>query len=424
MNYSQLPQAKGLTPQALGQNAIGFIATEQIDGKWTTIFRPREYRVNDKPFMKRFAAMARSAATVSNPCIMRPAEYVADDRGGYYAFDSTRYTTLRQLLAEKPGIVADEMWTADFLDTLLTALGHLHRKGLMAVELTPTSILVGKQPPHKLMLLPPASDFADIRRDVWTREDGFIAPEVFDDDQQTVIDARTDLYGAARIIEHIYQLSEVPPELRSFIQACTQANTAARPADVEAARHLLKRAKQRHKLINRSFAILTAAVIVGLLAWGMGAPDMEMPFKEPDHVSKDTFGLHLRSDESLVEAQGRDIFDNDSIFMLADTSVSLSPERKAAERRRMKAAEKQYKQQYERVAVAILTPVYSSRNLHGDQQNFMLLSTQAMQRLQDLAISMQKQYQLDPTTAEALAGEVIEKVTDRLNAEAATETAK
>ena len=424
MNYSQLPQAKGLTPQALGQNTIGFIATEQIEGKWTTIFRPRDYRVNDKPFMKRFAGMASSAAAISSPYIMRPTQYVADESGGYYAFDSTRYITLRQLLSEKPGIVADEMWTADFLDTLLTALGHLHSKGLLAVELTPTSILVGKMPPHKLMLMPPASDFTDIRRDVWTREDGFIAPEVFADDMQTVIDARADIYGAARIMEHIFHLSEVPPELRTFIKACTQADPAARPADIEAARRLLKRAKRCHRFVNRSLAVLTAAVIVGLLAWGLGTPDDEMPFKEPDHISRDTFGLHLRSDESLVPEHDSDIFDDDSIFRLQDTATSLSPERKAAVRRRMKAAEKQFKQQYERVAVAILTPVYTSRNLHGDQQNFMLLSTQAMQRLQDLAISMQKQYDLDPTTAEALAGQVIEKVTDRLVAEAATENAE
>ena len=424
MNYSQLPEAKGLTPQALGQNAIGFIATEQVDGKWATVFRPRDYRVHDKPFMKRFTETAKLTAPVSNPCIMRPADYVSDDHGGYYAFGPARYITLRQLLTEKPGIVADEIWTAEFIDSLLTALDHLHRKGLLAIELTPTSVLVGKLPPHKLMLMPPASPFADIRRDVWTREDGYVAPEVFDDDPQTLIDARADLYGAARIVEHIYQFSEVPAELRTFIQACTQANPAARPADVNAARHLLKKAQRRHKLINRSFAILTAAVIVGLLAWGLGAPDGEMPFKEPDHVSTDSFGLLLKSDESLVPAQTRDIFDNDSIFLLEDTSISLSPERKAAERRRLKAAEKQYKQQYERVATAILTPVYTSRNLHGDQQNFMLLSTQAMQRLQDLAISMQKQYQLDPTTAEALAGEVIEKVTNRLNTEAAAQTAK
>ena len=418
MNYSQLPSAMGLTPQSLGQNAVGYITNESIDGKWVTLFRPNKYRINDEAFMQRFRELGQVATAIRDPHVMRPTEYVADEQGGYYSFGVARYITLGQLLMEKPAIVADSTWTDAIIHDLMHALEHLHKKGLMAVELTPQSVLVSRTGQNTLMLMPPLSGFLDIRRDVWTSPNDFLAPELFSDDNTVVVDQRADIYGAARIVQRLFHFSELPLRLRHFVKACTQDDVAARPEDDAMAQDILTKVGRQVRLLKTVLAIVAGLFIIGLVMLGLSRNGTDYDFQETDPLSTDSFGLQLRSDNALMPDVEQDIFAEDTTFLNEDTTISLSPERRKAEKQRMERATEAYRQQYERMARAILTPVYTYTNLHGEQQHFLILSTQAMQKLQDLAISMQKQYQLDPTTAEAVAGEVIGKVTDELKQKA------
>lgn len=431
MNYSQLPSANGMSPQSLGQNAVGFISTENIDGKWLTLFRPNPWRIHDKEFMALFRTLGESTAGITHPCVLRPATYVEDERGGYYAFGSTRYVTLGQFLQENPGMVADATWTDSLLDDLLAALADLNAHNQAAVELTAVSVLVARSGTHRLMLMPPLASFLPRRRDVWTQANEALAPELLSDDEETALPAectpgdlaRLDLYGAARTMERIFRFSEVPHKLQTFIGRCTSDAAAKRPASVAQARTTLRRSARRQSARNWAATALMALLIVGLIAWGLSGGS-EKDFREVNRHALDSLSRTSSADDPFmadIELDMDDpaeIFVRDTTFLIEDTAISLSPERRAAEKQRMEKAIVAYRKQYERVARAILTPVYTPHNLHGDKQTFLLLATQAMQKLQDLAISMQKQYQLDPTTAEAEAGDIIEKVTNELKDQA------
>ena len=161
--------------------------------------------------------------------------------------------------------------------------------------------------------------------------------------------------------------------------------------------------------------IAAALAIVGIVAWGLATDDdTPPPFLEagPQTLPPQTADT-LGADTMLADPVAN-LFHTDTAYLSLDTAYSLSPERRAAERQRLQRAEQAFRLQYERVAQGILANVYTPELLRGDRDTFIQASTQAMQRLVMLASSMGRQHGLDPPTAEAIGGEVIASVTDRL----------
>lgn len=420
MNYSQLPQTNAQTPQSLGINTIGTITNENIGGKWLAVFRPREYRILDKTFMRHFRMLPDSVAGITSEFIMLPREFVEDERGGYFAFGHKRYVTLAQHLAENPASVADERWTTQLLNDLLTAIEQLDAAGLHELELSPVSILVGRTPPHSVLLMPPLSPFLDIRKDVLTKKSDYLAPEIFDASDNTQIDVRADLYAVAHVMQRVFKLSELPPAMRRFVDACSKENPDERPATVAKARAMLKTAQRKQAARHWGLAIATAIVIVGLVAWAIGGEGTsEATFRETNPFEIDSSAVSDQTESNLIPGAMTDILAADTNLLRSDSAYIISPEQRKAEQEREKKAMKDFSRQYRRVAKAILAPVYTPDNLFGDRKHFMQISLQAMNRLNDIAHSMQNQYQIDNATAEAIAAEIIGEITDELRKDAA-----
>ena len=176
-----------------------------------------------------------------------------------------------------------------------------------------------------------------------------------------------------------------------------------------------------HPLAPKVATFAAAIAIVGLIAWGLameGDSTPEVPFKETGPQYYDTLGAAAAPYDSLLMDPVANLSASDTAF-LDDSTYLPTHAQSMAEMQRLRQAERDFRRQFTIVARAVLERVYTSELLHGDRQTFITRSTEAMSQLINLAMSMQQQYQIDPTTAEAIAGDVIATVTDDLKQNAA-----
>lgn len=420
-----MPPQGNMVHEAKAQNAIGFVSLENINEKWTIVFRPNPHRKHGEAFMERFRKLGETCAGITSSHIMRPESFVEDSEGGYYAVGHGRYITLGQLLMEKPAIVADKAWTQNFIDDLFDALEQLHKKGLTAVELSPMSVLVSKSNQHRLMLMPPAGDFLDIRHDIWTRETDYLAPELFSDDENCTPEKRVDIYGAAQLVNRLFKFSALPSSYTSFVNAGLSSDPSRRPADIEAIRASIRHKKFVSKMMKIAAGVVLVCGIIALLTINFKeetpkAPFPEEAFTQSEDVPNQDSNTGIEDEyASMLEEEYESLSRPD--VAEGDSAFKISPERKAEERKRLEQATSLFKQRYTKEAKAILTPVYSAEILHGDQARFMQESQAATLKLQNLMEQLANQYQIDVTTAQAEAALIIGKVTDELKRQAAGE---
>lgn len=420
----KLTQQGGFRAEQMGQNAIGFLSLEHINNKYVVVLRPNEYRKHDSSFMRVFRSLKEQTDSVTNGNIMPLESFVEDKRGGYYIVGHTRYIPLGQLLADQPAIIADTAWVRRFVTDLFEALDHLHKRGLAAVELTPLSVLVSKSKEHKLMLMPPASGFLEMRHEVWARENEFLAPELFGTDdikpnsEGGADVASLDVYAAAQILKRLFKFSELPSEFQSFVTKASNTDASLRPCSMFDAERMVVRARTNRGVLKTLFAFLLGVVIIGLFIWGADEP--EAP--EFQSLPVNTFdSLNVSFNESDVQTSLEDEVEAmlaDSNYLKKDTIQILSEERRAEEKERTNKQVAAFRSRFTTLARATLSSVYTREKLTGSEALFRQEVTIAMARLQEQADKLADQYKLNYTLAQAEAAQVINKVTDELKRKA------
>ncbi len=431
----------GIRPDQIGQNAIGSLSLEHIDGKYTIVLRPNRYAAQNERFMQRFRNLVDTCSNVTNAHIMRPEAYVDDDQGGYLVIGHTRYIPLGELLAEKPQIVADEAWVRNFIDDLFDALQHLHDRDLAAVELTPLSVLVRKSSPHSLMLMPPANSFLDIKSEVWTRETEYLSPQLFalpsDDEEASSlpsegqgqeVDSTLDIYAAAQLIKRLFKFSSIPAEYQSFISRATDSsrsnnNFSFRIVD---ARKLISKQRNSARALRTALAILLGVAIIGIFIWSSREPEAPQfqftpevaPTLPADSTDPSSVTDHIGMLEDEVETMLLD-----STYLIADSALHVSPESQAQQRQRTEMSLRAFHSRFKTLARASLSTIYTRDKLLGNEELFRREVTVAVARLQQRVVELSDHYQLDFSLAQAEAVKVIQEVTDELRTQAMSEPA-
>lgn len=409
----------------IAYNSAMYIAMKKQDGIQLLVCRPRQHLLGNERFMAIFAEQNKVTETFTTTQCLRYMAYEEDEQGPYWIMSTGKFTSLAQLMIDKPEKRLEETWLDNAIQTLIEAVEYVNKLQHYAIELTPNSILVTKDSSHTLVLMPPLTDFIAIKEDIWTKEDEQIAPELFNIE---VPDNRTDIYGIGRIIQYLYPYSTLPYKYSAIVEKAVCERVDRRPTDASSLQQVIK---TRTKRSNISRIVISVSAVLAFFALLLLYPwQEEKTYEFQDLIGADSTlfddGVLTKSNsldplvntdiQSASEAEKDRMLEsylNDSTYMSMDTAYSLSPEMKQYQREMMQIANEKFRTAFKIQARPILQKVYTKENFES-QEKFLKESTEANKHLLNIQMSLAKQYKVDVNAANRIASEVYDEVVNAL----------
>lgn len=425
MKLSTLASRNYTEPGRIAYNAAMYVAQETHDGKEVLVCRPHAEFLDNEAFMAIFRNQGQTTNSYTTTRCLRYITLLEDQRGPYWLMTPGRYTSLAQLLVDKPGIRLEQKWVDEGIADLLETVKYIHGFDHLALEITPQSLLVTKDIRNHFILMPPLQDFLPLKATIWKEQEQAIAPELFNVEEP---DRRADLYAVACIIKHLCPYASLPYKYSSIVKAATTERVDKRPASVDS---LTVKIGQREKSGKAARIAASVSVVLAFLAlvflfpWSgdekrdiqnIGGPDSTL-FDDGYLTRTESNDPLVNTDlTSATEAEKDRMLDDwlhDSIAESMDTAMTLSPEMRKHQRDMMTLAAEKYRTALKMQARPILEDVYTPANMRS-QDKFMAAYKMANQQLLQISDALCKQYQLDPTTATRISAEVFDEVANAL----------
>ncbi len=423
MKLANLAKRNYKEPGRIAYNAAMYIAVEEHQGKEMLVCRPHPDFLDNEAFMAIFCQQDKVTESYTHPRILRYLEYSSDERGAFWYMTPGKYSSLAQLMVDKNQIRLNEKWVDDSITELLEAVEYANSQGHYLLELTPHSVMATKDAYNHIMLMPPLSEFLPLKNLIYSTSDERIAPELFNIEEP---DQHADIYGVGRIIEFLHPYPSLPYKYNAVVKSAVFERVDKRPKNATAMLNTISKRRTGGNITN---VIISVAVVLGLAAlliffpWGddnhrdikqLNGPDTTLFDDGVLMGSTSLDPLVNTSIESASEAEKARMLDDyihDSTYMSMDTAVSLSPEMKEYQRQMMIMASEKFRAQFKQQARPILQKVYTEENM-SSQEKFMEASREANLHLLEIQEALTSQYQIDPTTATRIAGEVYDEVVD------------
>ena len=332
------------------------------------------------------------------------------DDGVYaVAVEVGNYVTIEQQLNENPSMVVKGNYVTDTLRELFEVTAELHSHDIFHVCFAPSNILTRKSD-GSVRLLCHGSFYNRIDPDIlYEGVESFVAPEVFNGQP---IDARSDVYSLGKFIAWIYQSSGLPLELRAVVAKATDEIPDNRYPSVEALRQAVNKARTlRHSILYGGSALLIALCIVGLYFYMLPSTEpveFVKPVEEPipEDMLEDNMDDYLGIGADVDSATIADIVAQGKL------RDSISVDDRVMKQYNAKA-EAIFRKQFTKAADAIISRVYNTESMNGEQGIF---AAKTKQMTEDLA---KKQEELAGLTnlssdrTQAIAAEIIENITKK-----------
>jgi serine/threonine protein kinase len=253
------------------------------------------------------------------------------------------------------------------------------------------------------------------QEEVFDGVEDYVAPEVLSEGKA---DDRSDVYSLAKFVDYLYASSGLPFELKHVIQKATAENPEDRYASVE---DMYKAMKNRRN-IRRTGTIAAAALAIALIVVGMF---FEMlPNTEPVEFVKP---VEEPVEESLLD-EGFDPLtelgpDADSATIAKAIQDYMMNDSDKVDEKKMREfqtkAENIFRKQYTKEADAILSKIYNNERMNNNEKNFKATSEEVMKELVQKQREMAANSALSDETAQRIASEIIEQLTEKKKAELA-----
>lgn len=428
MKLASLASRNYAEPGRIAFNAAMYIAIEEHNGKEMLVCRPHAHFLENEAFMRIFAQQGKATESFTTHRCLRYLDYGQDDRGPFWFMTPGKYISLAQLMVDKPNIRLEEKWVDSTINELLDVTQYLNNNGYSTLELTPHSVMVTKDAKNLVTLMPPLTDFLPLKNEIWEESDERLAPELFNVEEP---DQRADLYGIGRIIQFLHPYPTLPYKYSALVKSVTGERVDTRPTSAAAMQSKIN-VRGKSSAVGRIAA--SVAVVLALFALLIFYPWSDDP--QPNIEAINGVDSTLFDDDYLNGKQKQDSYDplvntditsaseaekerlldeymHDSTYMSMDTAVSLSPEMKEHQRQMMILAAQKFRTAFKIQARPILEGVYTKANLK-DQETFMTASQLANEQLLRIQDALCNQYQIDPTTATRISGEVIDEVAEAL----------
>lgn len=195
------------------------------------------------------------------PYIVRYISINEDENGLFVLMEHINGVNIAEKIEADPKYFCNHRNTEKMLKQLLKALKILHEKNIAYLDLKPENIML-TQVSNDVKLTDLGGCFTDSNDYTAERTQRYAAPEL-NKDQLDKVDARTDIYGIGRLLEHIEERtkSKLPKHLAKIKERCLHTEKAKR---YETVNEIAKELNRKGKIIRNTLCCI--ALIVGIVA--------------------------------------------------------------------------------------------------------------------------------------------------------------
>ena len=245
-------------------SAIAELYKLRIDGRLYFMKKLRNEYAAHPSYRSMFFKEYESGKAVSSPYIVEYTSINDNDNGLYILMEYVNGVTLKEKLLSEPGYFANENNLYLFVQQLLEALGALHSKNIIHLDLTPSNILLTKTE-NRVKLVDLGFSINDSNDFTAGCTKEFAAPETLDGKVKN-IDNRADIYVVGCILQYIEKEAgiKLPRKLQHISKRCLQEQKSLRYATVK---EIINVVKYRNVVKLGRVFVWVAAVVILLAAF-------------------------------------------------------------------------------------------------------------------------------------------------------------
>ena len=409
MNYEELLETRDVRKTTKVRLPYGYFYKRLIDGKYSNFVEFHDEVADAITFNNSVKTEHEALTEIHSKQQLHYTPNEGDDGIYAIAVEVGNYVTIEQLLNENPSMVAKGNYVVSTLRDLFAITEELHAHNIFHVCYAPSNILVRKND-GSVRLLCHGSFYEKIGADILFEDlDDFVAPEVMAGGEA---DARSDIFSIGKFIAWIYQSSGLPFELRHVVEKATAQNPDDRYQTAEAMRLAINKARTIRKtgVIGLS-ALAVALCIVGLFFYLLPSTEpveFVKPVEEPipDDLFEDNMDDYLGIGADLDSATIASIVKQEKL------RDSTSVDEKKMKLYNSKA-EAIFRKQFTNAAEVIISRVYNTEAMNGEQKVFAAKSKQMTEDLAKKQEELSKLTNLSSDRTQAIASEIIENITKK-----------
>ena len=408
MNYEELLETRDVRKTTKVRLPYGYFYKRLIDGKYSNFVEFHDEVADAITFNSSVMAEYEALAEIHVKQQLHYTPNEGDDGIYAIAVEVGNYVTIEQMLNENPSMVAKGDYITSTLRDLFNITVELHAHNIYHVCYAPSNILVCKSD-GSIRLLCHGSFYEKIGADIlYENLENFVAPEVLAGGSA---DARSDVYSLGRFIAWIYQSSGVPFELRRIVEKATAEDPESRYQTADAMRQAINKARTIRKSgVLGAAALAVALCLVGLYFYVLPSTEpveFVNPVKEPipDDLFEDNMDDYIGLGEDL---------DSATIASIVSDEKSRNDNASVDEKRMRQynaKAEAIFRKQFAKAADIIISRVYNTESMNGEQQVFAAKSKQMTEDLAKKQQELASLTNLSNDRTQAIAAEIIENIT-------------
>ena len=398
MNYEELIASRRDGKLNKTRLPIGDYYRQQIDGKYRSVVDIAAELNSNIKFSEALKAECEQNASLTNQHILHFRPQTEGHDIVRLEMEQGQYQPLQQVLNDTPAIVAEPNFIEEFTRQLLETAAYLHEQGVFGVCYSPQTIFLRKGD-NAVLLMHVGSHYLSMSDPQQIYHDGleeFVAPEVMN---KGAIDNRCDIYSIGRLLQKVFDQSDMPLELRKVVKRAVSESPEDRfntPADMLAT--ITRKRNTYRSFITGIIAVAIAGLVIALYF------DM-MPESTPVEFVKP---VERQATDDLLD----DGFSPEELGVVSDGDSLVAAERATQEEYQAKA-EAIFRKRYTEAADKILSKIYNKDRMNANEKNFMSQSESTVDELMKAQQEIASESALDPAKSQLIATEIIERLTEQ-----------
>ena len=398
MNYEELIASRRDGKLNKTRLPIGDYYRQQIDGKYRSVVDIAAELNSIIKFSEALKAECEQNASLTNQHILHFRPQTEGHDIVRLEMEQGQYQPLQQVLNDTPAIVAEPNFIEEFTRQLLETAAYLHEQGVFGVCYSPQTIFLRKGD-NAVLLTHVGSHYLSMSDPQQIYHDGleeFVAPEVMN---KGAIDNRCDIYSIGRLLQKVFDQSDMPLELRKVVKRAVSESPEDRfntPADMLAT--ITRKRNTYRSFITGIIAVAIAGLVIALYF------DM-MPESTPVEFVKP---VERQATDDLLD----DGFSPEELGVVTDGDSLVAAERATQEEYQAKA-EAIFRKRYTEAADKILSKIYNKDRMNASEKNFMSQSESTVDELMKAQQEIASESALDPAKSQLIATEIIERLTEQ-----------
>lgn len=398
MNYEELIASRRDGKLNKTRLPIGDYYRQQIDGKYRSVVDIAAELNSNIKFSEALKAECEQNASLTNQHILHFRPQTEGHDIVRLEMEQGQYQPLQQVLNDTPAIVAEPNFIEEFTRQLLETAAYLHEQGVFGVCYSPQTIFLRKGD-NAVLLTHVGSHYLSMSDPQQIYHDGleeFVAPEVMN---KGAIDNRCDIYSIGRLLQKVFDQSDMPLELRKVVKRAVSESPEDRfntPADMLAT--ITRKRNTYRSFITGIIAVAIAGLVIALYF------DM-MPESTPVEFVKP---VERQATDDLLD----DGFSPEELGVVSDGDSLVAAERATQEEYQAKA-EAIFRKRYTEAADKILSKIYNKDRMNASEKNFMSQSESTVDELMKAQQEIASESALDPAKSQLIATEIIERLTEQ-----------